>query len=136
MADAVVLILTKDNKILLQRRDEHAPKYPNLWGLISGAIKPGESPEQALQREAQEELNYKVSRAKLLWKVDRPQDGTKFYFEAPYDGAELSVREGAGIVWWPSAEALRLAMIPHHRAALARWQKKPPARMREDKRSP
>lgn len=121
MANAVILILykEKEKKILFQRRDEHAPKYPNMWSLISGAIEVDESPEQALAREVKEELNYNVHDAKLLGTEER--NGTKYYFAAPYDGSELTLREGDGIVWWPFDEALALDMPPHHKAVLERW---------------
>lgn len=119
MSNAIIFILAKKDKVLLQRRDEFAKHYPKRWGLISGSIEPDESPEQALQREVKEELNYTVHDARFLGTEER--NGRKYYFAAPYDGSELSLREGDGIVWWPFDEALALDMAPHHKAALERW---------------
>jgi 8-oxo-dGTP diphosphatase len=121
MANSVVVIVYKKNKVLLQCRDEHAPKYPSVWGLISGAIKKGELPEQALLREAQEELNYIIKEQNLFRMVEKINDGKKYYFETEYDGKELSLREGDGIVWWPIETAIELEMIPHHKEALEFW---------------
>lgn len=122
MANAVVLILykAKEKKILFQRRDEHAPKYPNMWALISGAIEMDESPEHALRREVQEELNYSVESTKRIDVIEH-EDGTKHYFESLYNGSPLQLLEGDGIVWWPFDEALALDMPSHHKAALQRW---------------
>ena len=41
--------------VLLQERDEHALVSPNQWGLVGGHLEEGESWEDALHRELEEE---------------------------------------------------------------------------------
>ena len=48
-------ILIKDGKVLLGQRPEHK-SLPGLWEFPGGKIELGESPEEALRRELQEEL--------------------------------------------------------------------------------
>src|SRR3954464_15468376 len=42
--------------LLLQLRDIKAPTYPHHWGLFGGHMEEGESPDFAVWRELQEEL--------------------------------------------------------------------------------
>jgi 8-oxo-dGTP diphosphatase len=42
--------------LLLQLRDDIAPSYPHHWGLFGGHMEAGESPDTALWRELEEEL--------------------------------------------------------------------------------
>jgi 8-oxo-dGTP diphosphatase len=55
------LVLTHDNKILLQQRDEQCARYPGCLGTFGGGIEINESPMQALVRELQEELGASVN---------------------------------------------------------------------------
>jgi 8-oxo-dGTP pyrophosphatase MutT (NUDIX family) len=41
--------------VLLQERDEHALVAPDQWGLVGGHLEPGESWEEAMRRELEEE---------------------------------------------------------------------------------
>lgn len=57
--DAVAAIILVDGEgYLLQYRDD-LPEiwYPDHWGCFGGAMEPGETPEAALQRELEEELD-------------------------------------------------------------------------------
>ena len=45
-----------EGRMLLQHRTDNAPTFPGFWGLFGGSIESGESPDQALAREAAEEL--------------------------------------------------------------------------------
>lgn len=58
---ALLVILNKEGKVLLQHKDGDAPNWPNKWCLFGGGVKPGEEPEMAAEREMDEELGWKVS---------------------------------------------------------------------------
>lgn len=42
----------------LQKRDAHAKRSPNLFGMFGGGLESNETPQEALMREVQEELTY------------------------------------------------------------------------------
>lgn len=55
---AIAILYTKD-RFLMQLRD-NIPSiiYPGCWGFFGGHIDPGETPEQAVNRELLEEISY------------------------------------------------------------------------------
>jgi 8-oxo-dGTP diphosphatase len=55
------LVLSQDNKIVLQLRDPDAPTFPGHLATFGGSIDEGESPIEALVRELKEELGAEVS---------------------------------------------------------------------------
>jgi nucleoside triphosphatase len=50
-----LLMVVKDNKILLFKRAEDDQTNPGKWAMIGGGVDPGETPEQGLTREVKEE---------------------------------------------------------------------------------
>jgi 8-oxo-dGTP pyrophosphatase MutT (NUDIX family) len=63
------IILFNRNKFLLVLRDDN-PKisYPDSWGIFGGGVEKGETSEQAIIRELQEELGLKIENPKLILK--------------------------------------------------------------------
>lgn len=55
------LVLSKDNKIVLQQRDQDSPRFPGALATFGGRIEQGETPIQALIRELKEELGADVN---------------------------------------------------------------------------
>ena len=62
---AVHMIITKDNKILLQKR-KGSKLWPGYYALPAGHIDEGETQYDALAREAQEELGIIINIEKIL----------------------------------------------------------------------
>lgn len=56
MRNIVNALLVRQGSVLLARRGLHRAAYPGLWSFPGGHVEPGETPEQALLREAREEI--------------------------------------------------------------------------------
>ena len=118
--DVAVLILHCKGKILLQKRPKDAERFPDSWGLFGGGLKKGETPEQALKREAVEELGLKIRSPKLTGSYpyvlpERNEKGNTFVFIERYDGSPLILREGQMMKWCLPSRALRTKAHPIYR---------------------
>lgn len=52
-----IIFMTKDGRIVLQRRDGRAPTSPNKLALFGGHMREGEEPLDAISREVHEETS-------------------------------------------------------------------------------
>jgi 8-oxo-dGTP pyrophosphatase MutT (NUDIX family) len=112
--DGAVAIVVYRRKILLMLRDDK-PKIanPNTWGLIGGGIKRGETPEQGVRREMQEEIN--VNPRELIPLGYMPEDKATLwvYFSRLHDSeiAFLKLgREGQDLRFFTIEEVSHLPM--------------------------
>ena len=60
MIEVTAAILNKDGWLLIAQR-KSTGKLPNKWEFPGGKVEPGETPENCLKREMQEEFNINVS---------------------------------------------------------------------------
>ena len=63
---ALLIMINKEGKFLLQHRSKHIERWPGYWGFFGGGIEAGETPEEGLRREIQEELSYIVNDPRLF----------------------------------------------------------------------
>jgi len=66
MKHAVAVVVKKDGKFLLIKRAKKG-EAEDFWCPITGAVEHGETQEQAVVREAQEEMGIQVEPVKKLW---------------------------------------------------------------------
>jgi len=101
----VALFVLKDkDRILLQKRSKDDDKIPNYWAFFGGQIEEGESPEQAVKREAKEELGIVLEDFKLFkrYELQTPWGlHENFVFVAPLKDSLETLRkqqtEGQGL---------------------------------------
>jgi 8-oxo-dGTP pyrophosphatase MutT (NUDIX family) len=87
---AVVLLVDARGHVLLQHRDEHAPRAADQWGMVGGHVEPGEDFDVAVHREIREETGIATAPGDLvLWQE------TEFTYS---DGHHSSYRVYAGRV--------------------------------------
>ncbi|HWI49756.1 MAG TPA: NUDIX hydrolase [Rummeliibacillus sp.] len=75
LAGANVIVLDKENRLLMQLRQDN-----DCWGLAGGALEPGETLEEAAKRELFEETGLEA-KALTLFKVF---SGEEFYYQYPH----------------------------------------------------
>ena len=61
--------MIKDGMVLLVHRSPASRINPDVWDLFGGHVNPGEHPDDALRREAREELGIEVRGLRLLGSV-------------------------------------------------------------------
>ena len=98
---AVGILMGADDALLLSTRPEGKP-YAGYWEFPGGKIEAGESVEQALRRELQEELGITIVGAEI-WKVtehDYPHALVRLHWckVRAWDG-DFEMREGQTMCW-------------------------------------
>ena len=87
---AVALLIDARGHVLLQHRDEHAPRAANQWGMVGGHVEDDEDFDTAVHREIREETGIETAPGDLvLW------EETEFSYS---DGHRSSYRVYAGRV--------------------------------------
>jgi 8-oxo-dGTP diphosphatase len=98
---AVGVLLRADGAFLLTSRPEGKP-YAGYWEFPGGKLEAGESVQQALARELQEELGIEIAAAQP-WNaetVDYPHALVRLHFCKVFDwSGDLQMREGQSFAW-------------------------------------
>lgn len=117
---ALIILYDLENNLLLQHRTKDAAVLPDYWAFFGGGVKEGETPGDAVHREALEELNYKLKFPQFFterdFKIGNAEGYMYVYIEA-FDGnkSELKLQEGQGWGWYSISEIDTLKMIDHDR---------------------
>ncbi|MBI2994007.1 MAG: Nudix family hydrolase [Gammaproteobacteria bacterium] len=121
IAVGVIFNATRD-QILLARRPDHA-SHSGLWEFPGGKLEAGESVQEALHRELEEELGLTVRSAAPLFRVDHDYPHIQVRLDVwavtDWDG-KVQGREGQKIGWVPIAE-LWHRDFPEANRAIVRW---------------
>lgn len=113
---SAVALIDRDGKILIAQRPE-GKSMAGLWEFPGGKIEPGETPEQALIRELQEELGIDTWASCLAPLTFASHAYEKFHLLMPlfacrkWDGVPQS-REGQTLKWVHAAELRDYPMPP------------------------
>jgi 8-oxo-dGTP diphosphatase len=110
VVDVAVGVLVQGEEFLLTSRPE-GKVYAGYWEFPGGKLEAGESVEQALRRELQEELGITIGQAQV-WKtqmVDYPHALVRLHFCKVWDWqGELQMREAQSHAW----QTLPVVVVP------------------------
>jgi 8-oxo-dGTP diphosphatase len=117
---ALVVLYDARKQLLLQHRTDDAAILPGYWAFFGGGIVEGESPEDAVRREAREELNVELVSPRLFIEQDFTIGDAgghmRVFMDAYYgDKSALVLREGQGWGWFRASETEGLKMVDHDR---------------------
>lgn len=118
MVQVVAIILENEKRevLLLLRDNIPTIPFPNHWDLVGGHVEEGEIPEQALVREAKEEIGYDLTDFRLFKKYEVVEGDVypniKFVFQGKITKplAELSLTEGQEMRFFSYKEVLGLRL--------------------------
>lgn len=130
-AAAAALMVTPDQCYLLQHRDPlPGIFFPGFWGCFGGALEPGETPEQAMRRELQEELSYsprtitEFATLGLDFRFAGLARIPRIFFEIPIEAEDVDtmvLAEGQDLALVPGREIMTKPMIIPYDATVI-WQ--------------
>ena len=105
-AKCVVGALIRDGKVLLVKRSPEMRFYPDVWDLFGGHVEGGESSEDALRREAMEELQVELEAFHLLGTIHDPVEPAEImvYAVTVWKGEPINAApdEHTQIGWFPA----------------------------------
>jgi NAD+ diphosphatase len=117
LSPCIIVLITRDDEVLLAR----APHFPaGFFSTLAGFIEPGESAEECLHREVEEEVGLKVDQIEYLGSQNWPfPNSLMLGFHARYHSGEIVPQPGEieEAQWWP-VDAL--PRIPP-RGTISRW---------------
>lgn len=126
-----LILLNKGNKVFLQLRTDDAPLYANHWSMFGGGMEEGETPEEAMRREAYEELEIKLTDLKFFRRYTLKEKGfvrDVHVFVAscklPLEKLKKQLREGEDVGLFSFNELKNLKMIPNDLKVLRDFFKK------------
>ena len=82
MIEVVAALIWDENRFLACQRPAHKARGL-LWEFVGGKVEPGETREQALIRECQEELAITVAVQDVFMEVDHPAHYERRFFSCP-----------------------------------------------------
>jgi 8-oxo-dGTP diphosphatase len=100
----VALIIEKDGKFLVEKRDKLNDDSPDKIVFPAGTVEEGESNEQTLRREMQEELNIIISNPKLIHREDH--HGLDIHWYTSDWTGEITNNENQELLWTNNPEVL------------------------------
>lgn len=117
---ALIVFYTKEGKILLQERKARS-KAGEEWGFFGGGVEKGETFEQALVREAKEELGIELKHFRRIGQDVLEHTGCEksivhvdsMFFITPFEryAGKFHQKEGGGMKLFTISEAKRLTLF-------------------------
>jgi len=102
---AGAVLLHPDGRVLLQLRDDKPGiESPGQWSLFGGGLDEGETPEEGMLREVEEEIGFRVRHYRPLLVFDGWRGRYHIYLAAIAEPLErLTLTEGSGFDYWDRA---------------------------------
>jgi 8-oxo-dGTP diphosphatase len=133
MPDIVNAVLLRANEVLLARRSPTRKAYAGLWSFPGGHVEAGESLDQALHRELQEEVGISPTAFCRVTQIADPASATTIYHMyavTAWTGAPaIRDHEHSELRWFTLSAAMLVGdlALPDYRALFAELAAESPA---------
>jgi 8-oxo-dGTP pyrophosphatase MutT (NUDIX family) len=114
--NAVAVIVNNDNKFLLLKRSKESDWMPGKWSLVGGMIEKGENPQQAVEREINEETGLEIEKFVKTFSIQRKPDSIEHIFACRYKGDPTDIvlnNENTNYGWYDVSEMEFLDIVPN-----------------------
>lgn len=112
MIQVVAALLASEGRLLIAQRPE-GKQWAGKWEFPGGKLEPGESPEQALERELMEEVGVRVRVGRLYEAVKSADSGVHLmFYRCCLEAGEPFAREGQHLCWALPEELCTYDFIP------------------------
>ena len=113
LRDCVAFMLIEDNKILVQKRTLTTLLNPGAIAIPEGHVNPDESWEQALYREAREELGVTLISPRFVCSLlERLSDLYRIHYYAVESwSGQIECHEAESLLWIPLSELERFDLV-------------------------
>jgi len=106
----VIFALIRDNKILMQQRDENSRKFPLMWCIPGGARDESEDYETTLLREVKEEYDLDLKLDQCTYIMDHSGGNNKVYVCKVGHDQEPKLQEGLAMRWMTIEEIEKIEL--------------------------
>ncbi len=114
----VIFAIIRDNKILMQQRDENCKKFPLMWCLPGGESEEGEDYETTLLREVKEEYDLDLKLEQCTHLMNYNDGADKVYICKINHDQEPKLKEGLTMKWMTIAEIEKLELGFHQKGII------------------
>lgn len=122
MEASSLILLTSDDKIILQLRDDKdGVYYRGCWGLIGGAAFEGESPRECMVRECIEELGWKPKYLRKVLEIQEYCQETVFVSYIEFD-TTLKCNEGQQLKPFAIDEIETIHISDYHKRIIKQYK--------------
>ena len=114
------ILISPSGKVLLQQRDNNPSiRYPDHWALFGGSIEDGESADEAVVREVDEEIGFQLETFGLFREfIQNNKREFAFVGSITANLSELTLREGQGMDFFFPSELSKLSIRPDDKETL------------------
>ncbi|HSE30658.1 MAG TPA: NUDIX domain-containing protein [Pyrinomonadaceae bacterium] len=114
------ILINPSGKVLLQQRDNNPSiRYPNHWALFGGSMEDGETADEAVVREVEEEIGFQLQTFGLFREfIQNNKREFAFVGSITANLSELTLSEGQGMDFFFPSELKELLIRPDDKETL------------------
>ena len=124
---SIIFVNTEREVLLVLRDDIPDIRFPGMWDIPGGHLENGESPEQCIKREIEEEFGLSVADFQLFEVTEFPDRREyTFWQRADLDIDQIKLTEGQRLAWFSEQKAQATPLAFRFNATISSFFRKAP----------